>query len=127
MKQPPAPPVEVVKRTLKDSINTMEKKYRLNAITLATTDGLVIASTLSEPDREAAVYSGKFNELYKGNPADHYTVDGNDVYLYSAESSGNKVIGIARRPVMLSDEEITGLRDDTRKIIDKFAPGVKKS
>ncbi|HMK45411.1 MAG TPA: hypothetical protein VK436_02190 [Methanocella sp.] len=126
VKQPAAPIVDVVKRTLKDSMLTMEKKYRLNAITLATSDGLVIASTLSEPDQEAAVYSSKFNELYRDSPADQYTVYGKDVYLYLTESSGNKVIGIAHRPVMLANEEITGLQEDTRKIIDKFAPGIKK-
>jgi len=125
--KPAVPAVEVVKSTLKESVEALEKKYRLNAITLATVDGLVIASTIKEPEEEAAVWSGKFNELNKQKPGNYHSVADKGVYLYMAESTGNKVIGVARRSSALEQAEVTSLQDDTRMIIDKFAPAVKKS
>lgn len=120
------PAIDVVKGTLKESIDALEKKYRLNAITLATTDGLVIASTINDAEEEAAVWSGKFSELSKEKPATYYSLADKGIYLYSAESGSNKVIGIARRPSALEQPEIAGLQSDTRKIVDKFAPAAKK-
>ncbi|WP_424358317.1 hypothetical protein [Methanocella sp. MCL-LM] len=124
--KPAAPAIEVVKGTMKESIEALEKKYRLNAVTLSTVDGLVIASTINDPDEEAAVWSGKFNELNKEKPGNYYAITDKGIHLYSAESAGNKVIGVARRTVALEQGEVTGLQDDTRKIVDKFAPAVKK-
>lgn len=126
LKPPVTPLIDVVKGTLKESVEALEKKYRLNAITLATADGLVIASTIKDPDEEAAVYSGKFNELQKEKEGKYYSLTDKGIYLYSAESSGNKVIGIARRTSALEQVEVAGLQDDTRKIVDKFAPSAKK-
>lgn len=125
--KPVTPAIDVVKGSLKESIDALEKKYRLNAITLATADGLVIASTINDPDEEAAVYSGKFNELHKDKPGSYYALADKGIYMYSTESAGNRIIGIARRPSAPEQAEITGLQDDTRKIVDKFAPAVKKS
>lgn len=124
--KPATPAIEVVKGTMKESIEALEKKYRLNAVTLSTVDGLVIASTINDPDEEAAVWSGKFNELNKEKPGNYYAITDKGIHLYSAESADNKVIGVARRTVALEQGEITGLQDDTRKIVDKFAPAVKK-
>lgn len=124
--KPSVPAIDVVKGSLKESIEVLEKKYRLNAVTLATVDGLVIASTINDPDEEAAVWSGKFNELNKDKPGNYYGMADKGVYLYSAESAGNKVIGVARRTSALEQGEIAGLQEDTRKIVDKFAPAVKK-
>ena len=121
------PTIEVVKTTLKESIEALEKKYRLNAITLATIDGLVIASTINDPEEEAAVWSGKFNELNKQKPSNYQSFADKGVYLYLAESTGNKVIGVARRPSALEQAEVTNLQHDTQMIIDRFAPAVKKT
>ncbi|WP_048198414.1 hypothetical protein [Methanocella arvoryzae] len=124
--KPAVPGIEVVKGTVKESMEALEKKYRLNAVTLATADGLVIASTINDPDEEAAVWSGRFNEMHKEKPGSYYPVADKGVYLYSTESAGNKVIGVARRTVALEQDEIKGLQDDTKKIVDKFAPAVRK-
>jgi hypothetical protein len=119
------PEIDVLKATLADSMKSITEKYNLESITLATQDGLVIASTSGSADQDAAVYSGLFHELFKVKQEPYYFIESKDVNLYYVDSSSVKVVGVARRRGALSSEEQKIIRDDTKKIVDKFASGKK--
>ena len=106
----PAPkvqPIEVVKPTLPESVKAMTEKYGLEALTIASQDGLSIASNSKSPDEDAAVYSGAFQEQHSARPDTYYYLDKKAVHMYS--------------------DAIKEMRDDTRKIIEKFASGAMKA
>ena len=124
---PVIPAIDVVKGSLSGSMVTLTQKYGLDSVTLASQDGLVIASTAKAPDQDAAVYSGLFQELYKVKQEQYYYVESKDVSLYSIESGPSKVIGVVRRKGNMSPEEVKAIRDDTAKIVDRFAPSSKKN
>ncbi|HTY90512.1 MAG TPA: hypothetical protein VMC84_04985 [Methanocella sp.] len=115
------PAIDVVKGSLSESMVTLTQKYRLNSLTLASRDGLVIASTSKTPDQDAAVYSGLFQELYNVKQEPYYYVEARGVGLYSVESGAQKVIGIAGRKGGLAPEEVRAIREDTKKVVDRFA------
>lgn len=117
------PAIDVVKGSLQESMVTLTQKYKLNSLTLASQDGLVIASTSKAPDQDAAVFSGLFQELYKVKQDSYYYVETKGVGLYSVESGAQKVIGVASRKGGLAPEEVRAIRDDTLKVIERFAAG----
>lgn len=123
---PRVPDIDVLKGSMADSMKTMAGKYRLVSVTLATMDGLVIASTTSSPEQDAAIYSGLYKELYKVKQEPYYYVDSKDVSLYAVESGPSKVIGVAHRKGVMLPEESNSIREDTKKIVDRFALGGKK-
>ncbi len=118
------PAIDVVKGSLYESMMTLTQKYRLESLTLASQDGLVIASTGKAPDQDAAVYSGLFQELYKVKQEAYYYVDSKEVSLYSVEGGFN-IIGVAHRKGALAPDEARSIREDTRKVIDRFVAGRK--
>jgi hypothetical protein len=115
------PAIDVVKGSLSESMTTLTQKYRLGSLTLASQDGLVIASTSKTPDQDAAVYSGLYQELFKVKQEPSYYVESKAVNLYAVESGAQKVIGVASRKGSLAPEEVRAIRDDTKKVIDRFA------
>ena len=119
------PDIDVLKAALPDSMRAITDKYNLESLTLSTQDGLVIASTSSTADQDAAVYSGLFQELFKVKQEPYYYIESKDVSLYYVESSTVKVVGVARRKAQLNAEEQKLIRDDTKKVVDKFASGKK--
>jgi|AGTN01.2.fsa_nt_gi hypothetical protein len=123
----PAPPVEVVKDDLPESMKAITAKYGLSWLTIASSDGLVIASTSSTPDEDAAVYSNLFHELHKTRPEPYFNVSDKDVHLLLVESGSHKVIGAARKTGQMTPDAIAGLRDDSRKIVERFILGGKKN
>ncbi len=115
------PAIDVVKGTLQESMVTLTQKYKLDSLTLASQDGLVVASTSRTPEQDAAVYSGLFQELYKVKQEPYYNVESKGVGLYSVESGAQKVIGVAARKSGLAPEEARAIREDTKKIVERFA------
>jgi len=122
--KPAAPGIDVVKGSLSESMMTLTQKYRLGSLTLASRDGLVIASTGKAPEQDAAVYSGLFQELYKVKQDAYYYVDSKEVSLFSVEGGFN-IIGVAHRKGALAPDEVNSVREDTRKVIDRFVAGRK--
>jgi hypothetical protein len=126
VKKAEIPAIDVVKGSLPESMVSLTQKYRLGSLTLASQDGLVIASTSKAPEQDAAVYSGLFQELYKVKQESYYYVESKDVSLYSVESGAQKVIGVAGRKGGLLPEEVKSIREDTKKVIDRFASAGSK-
>jgi hypothetical protein len=132
--EPPAPqasqavtPVEVVKDNLPDSMKAITDKYGLKWLTIASSDGLVIASTSNTPDEDAAVYSNLFHELYRTRPEPYFNVSNRDIHLLLVESGDHKVIDVAKKIGPMTQEVASGLREDSRKIVERFVWGGKKS
>ena len=125
-KAPAIPAIDVLKSSLSESMVSLTQKYGLDSVTLASQDGLVIASTGRTPDQDAAVYSGLFQELYKVKQEPYYYVESKDVSLYSIESGQSKIVGVAHRKGSMAPEEIKAIREDTAKIVDRFAAASKK-
>jgi hypothetical protein len=117
---PVTPAIEVVKSTLPESINALTAKYRLDWLTIASGDGLVIASTSKTPDEDAAVYSNLFYELYRTRAETYFNVSNKGIHLLQVESGGHKVIDVASRAGQMTQDEVSGLRDDTRKVVERF-------
>ncbi len=115
------PAIDVIKGSLAESMTTLTQKYRLGSLTLASQDGLVIASTSKTPDQDAAVYSGLYQELFKVKQEPSYYVESKAMNLYAVESGAQKVIGVASRKGGLAPEEVKAIREYTKKIIDRFA------
>ncbi|HUL62367.1 MAG TPA: hypothetical protein VLT35_04830 [Methanocella sp.] len=120
-----APSVEVVKDTLPESMRAITAKYGLEWLTIASGDGLVIASTSPTPDEDAAVYSNLFYELYRTRPEGYFNVANKDIHLLSVESGGHRFIDVARKPGQMTKGEAAGLREDSRKIVERFGRGGK--
>ncbi len=74
---------------LSESLAALAKKYSLDEITLATADGLLLASSQSSPSADdIAEYCGMYNE----NP--HARIPG--IMLFGIEHKGSDLIGIAK-------------------------------
>lgn len=76
-------------KDLSESLAALAKKYSLGEITLATADGLLLASSHSSPSADdIAEYCGMFNE----NP--QARIPG--IMLFGIEHKGSDLIGIAK-------------------------------
>lgn len=122
-----APVIDVLKGTLNESMNAMVEKYRLDSLTLASRDGLVIASTSKTPDEDAAVYSNMFQDLNKKTPNTYFYVDSKSIHLYSVDIANSSIIGVIRKPGTMSQDIVMAMKEDSRRIADKFTTGGKKA
>lgn len=122
-----APVIDVLKGTLNESMNAMVEKYRLDSLTLASRDGLVIASTSKTPDEDAAVYSNMFQDLNKKTPNTYFYVDSKSIHLYSVDIANSSIIGVIRKPGTMSQDIVMAMKEDSRRIADKFTTGSKKA
>jgi hypothetical protein len=122
---PVVPPVDVVKDNLPDSMKAITAKYGLDWLTIASGDGLVIASTSNTPDEDAAVYSNLFHELHRTRPEPYFNVSNKDIHLLRVESGAHAVIDVARKIGPMTQDEAAGVRDDSRKIVERFVWSAK--
>ncbi|MCD1296289.1 hypothetical protein CUJ83_14900 [Methanocella sp. CWC-04] len=120
------PVIEVLKGTLQESTKAIVDKYELESLTIASYDGLPITSTAGTPDEEAAIYTNKYNEIKKTQNS-YFFIEEENIHLYEFESGSSKLVGVAKKKGKMSPEEIKGLKEDTKKIIDNFATVNKKS
>lgn len=118
--------VDVLKATLPESMGALAKKYGISSVTLASLDGLAVASTSKTPDEDAAVYSAMYQSLFKVKAEQYYSVADKSVQLYSIGEGPSKVIGIARRPGAFLPEEVKGIQEDSRRVLEKFTAGKRK-
>ena len=91
-------------------IEMIAGKYELESLVLATTDGLVVASTGSrDPDFEAAHYSANQGE---GKPEPE-----NNVHIISLNQRGMPLIGIVRGLPNPPPEVMSNLENDLNYIV----------
>jgi hypothetical protein len=91
------------------NLHALVSKYHLNAITLSTTDGLMIASTRESGQEEAA----RYGQLFKQGEAP--SVPG--MKLFNLTHKGSSVIGIIQSDHLVTETSLESIRNDTEKIM----------
>lgn len=101
------------KTTIAQSLNALAKKYRVEQITLATVDGLLLASSRDEGAvHDAATYSQVFTaDPQSKNP---------DILVFSVEHKGSTIIGSVRKKTVMSSEIKQQMKDDTKDILNRW-------
>jgi len=98
---------------LADSLNALTEKYSLDSVTLATRDGLIIASTNPETAQDDAA---RYADMFVNYPL--YETPG--VLLFGLDHKGSDLIGIIRANNGLSDEIGQNIKDDTKDILNSW-------
>ncbi|MDD4566281.1 MAG: hypothetical protein PHU37_00100 [Methanoculleus chikugoensis] len=110
---PPPKPIEPAKMgSLEETLGAISEKYSLASLTLATADGLLIGSTKSGSEDEAARYS----HLY----AQGRLHDEEGVELLGVSYRGETVVGIAHPSEHLSGEQTNALEHDIRETLQHW-------
>jgi len=91
------------------NLQALVSKYHLDAITLSTTDGLMIASTRENGKDMAAHYGQVFK------PEEAPSVPG--IKLLYMTHKGSSVIGIIQSDHLVTDTSLERIRTDTEKIM----------
>jgi hypothetical protein len=106
------PEVDVLKncQNLRQCLLALAGKYSLDSFTIATSDGLVFASsggTTAQDD--AAGYSGKYTGKIPG-----------DMVLFSLNHKGSELTGIIRTRGIVTGETQSHIENDTKDILEKW-------
>ncbi|HSA37930.1 MAG TPA: hypothetical protein P5013_03445 [Methanoregula sp.] len=95
---------------LGQSLAAIVMKYSLDSFTIATSDGLVFASSIDTMAQEdAARYSGKFAGKMPGG-----------VVLFSLNHKGSELTGIMRTKEGMRWETQNRIKNDTKAILNKW-------
>ena len=93
------------------ALQALARKYFIGSITLATTDGLVVATSGgSDAESDAAHYSSAF--VRGVAPAEK------EVTLFSVNYRGSPLVGIIRSPKGISRSWMTGIEKDVIRILE---------
>lgn len=109
---PPSPEADVTEncRDLRQCLLALAGKYSLDSFTIATSDGLVFASSGSTTAQEdAANYSGKYTGKASGG-----------VVLFSLNHKGSELTGIIRSRGIIPGETQDRIENDTKDILNKW-------
>jgi hypothetical protein len=91
------------------NVRALAAKYGLEAATIATTDGLVIATTSDRGPRDAAQYSHLWNS---GTAPDDASVR-----LLGLDHRGSSAVGIIRSNPPVSDQIAQSIQEEAEKIL----------
>jgi hypothetical protein len=95
---------------LQQCLFAMAEKYSLDSFTIATSDGLVFASSGGETTQ---VDAARFSRNNTGkNPS--------GVTLFGLNHKGSELTGIIRSPVSISPETRQRIENDTKVILNKW-------
>ncbi|KQC03826.1 MAG: hypothetical protein APR53_00600 [Methanoculleus sp. SDB] len=95
-----------------ESLLRVCEKYGFFSITLATKDGLSIASSLESPEEDAARFSDQYNR--------GIAPDDENIRLLGLECHGESVIGIIRGNGPLPDTWLIPLEKDLRAVMAQW-------
>lgn len=97
------------RKNIQESMKALCEKYYLGSITLASRDGLVIASSLDEPTERAAQYSYLyFRGMEPQNPM---------VRLFGLNYNGEEIAGIVQITQNMSDEWLDAVEREAIDIL----------
>ncbi|WOX58259.1 hypothetical protein [Methanoculleus receptaculi] len=98
--------------SLEEALGLISRKYGLESITLATTDGLLIASTKPGSEDDAARYSHLYLQgKLRGE---------NGIELLGMSHRGETVIAITRSSAPLSDDQRNALEKDIQNTLQHW-------
>jgi hypothetical protein len=107
------PPTDIPLADLGDitkNLHALVSKHHLDALTLSTTDGLMIAST-SETGQDDAAHYGHVLRQGETPPIP-------DIRLFFLTHKGSSVVGIIRCGQQVTDSSLERIRNDTEKIMN---------
>lgn len=108
----PAPDVDLLEncQDFQQSLHALAGKYSLDSFTIATSDGLVFASSGgSTAQVDAAVYSGRYN----GNEPE-------GMVRFGLNHKGSELVGIVRSQEVITEEMQKCIKQDTKDILNKW-------
>ena len=98
------------RKTIAESLKALCEKYSLDSCTIATPDGLVVASSLEDAEEEAAQYS----YLYINGIAPHDPF----IRLFGISYQGGEVVGIVKGRKEVFDNSQQALQNELQAILD---------
>ena len=108
----PAPDVDFLKncQDFQQSLRALAGKYSLDSFTIATSDGLVIASSGgSTAQEDAAIYSWKYDGKEPAGMA-----------LFNLNHKGSDLVGIVRSQEIITGETQKCIESDIKNILTKW-------
>jgi hypothetical protein len=99
------------KTTIAESLKALAKKYNVEQITLATKDGLLLASSR---DAGAAADAATFSQVFSTSP--QTKIPG--VMVFGIDHKGSTIIGSVRNKTVMGSEMEKKLKDDTKDILN---------
>lgn len=108
----PVPDVDLLEncQDFQQSLLALANKYSLDSFTIATSDGLVFASSGgSTAQEDAAIYSWKYDGKEPAGMA-----------LFSLNHKGSKLMGIVRSQEIITGEKQKCIESDTKDILTKW-------
>lgn len=99
------------KTNLSESLETLAAKYALEEITLATSDGLLLASSQKKPSTDAVA---RYAEMYAENMRPWPP----GIILFSIEHKGSLLVGIAKTKDLLAQEPDRDFVCETKDILN---------
>ena len=109
---PPVPEVDLVnnRQDLQESLHALAEKYSLDSFTIATSDGLVFASSGSDTAQEdAAKYCRRYDIR-----------ESVGVALFSMSHKGSELTGIIRSQGIITGEIQKRIESDTKDILNRW-------
>jgi hypothetical protein len=97
---------------IRRTMDALREKYGLESITLASTDGLVIASS----DRDAAKIAAQYIHVMKKG----MKMEDSRIQVFEMYYRGSPIIGIVRSDRPLPSTRLSSIEDDTRKILNSW-------
>jgi hypothetical protein len=98
---------------LTDSLEALVEKYSLEAFTLATSDGLLFASSGAESAHEDAAH---YSEIYANDPQSETP----GIFLASVSHKGSDLVLIIRTSLPMTKEAQKRIESDTQDILNRW-------
>ena len=99
------------KKNISESLAALAERFSLDEVTLATSDGLLLASSTKVPAAEAIA---KYSEMY----ADNLRPWPPGILLFGLEHKGSSLVGIAKSRDLLAQEADPDLLRETKDILN---------
>jgi hypothetical protein len=99
--------------TITECLDALVRKFSLESFTLATSDGLVFASS---GGGNAPADAAKYSEIFFNDPLSETP----GVFLFGLDHSGSRLVGVIRTPHEISREIQDAMEKDTKDILNRW-------
>ena len=100
-----------------ESMEAITIKYSLESITLASEDGILIASSSNRGEEEAAEFSFMFHETQKIRSTGFISLAEVGVYIYSIDSRDGSILCVIRSENTIEKNRIVKIGEDAKAIL----------
>ncbi|MDY6958408.1 MAG: hypothetical protein SVK08_04555 [Halobacteriota archaeon] len=100
-----------------ESMGALTRKYSLESITLASEDGILIASSSDKGEEEAAEFSFMFHETQKIRSTSFISLVEVGMYIYSIDSRDGSILCVIRSENILEKNRVMKIAEDAKAIL----------